>query len=182
MYKYTPPRINKAGLVIPLFLFAAAALSLLFTAAGIGNRMVLQLTAVICLTAGIQITTRYLLCGFTYIISERNAAGDADWDAVGSSYGPETGTLSLSVIRTQWKCSRTLAVMPLSDITDVVNTRAEAVKKHPDIRNYVSFCVNMFPKNAWVVIFEQEGIKTAVSLEPDDTILGYIIKHRRPGV
>lgn len=182
MYKYTPPRTNKTGLVIPLFLFAAAAICLLFSVMGFGNGLSLQLIAVICLTAGIQITTRYRLCSFTYIISERTKTDDMDPDAIGSSYGQDTGTLSLSVIRTQGKYIRTVAVLPLSGIVDVLNTRAEAEKKHIGIKHYYNFCANMFPQTPWIIVYMQDDKITAINLEPDETILGYIIKQRKSDI
>jgi hypothetical protein len=182
MYKYTPPRTNKTGLIIPLFLFAAAAICLLFSAIGLGNRLSLQLIAVICLTAGIQITTRYRLCSFTYIISERTKTDDMDPDTIGSSNGQDIGTISLSVIRTQGKYSRTVAVLPLSGIVDVLNTRAETKKKHTGIKHYYNFCANMYPQTSWIVVFIQDDKKTAINLEPDETILGYIIKQRKSDI
>lgn len=182
MYKYTPPRTNKTGLVIPLFLFAAAAICLLFLAADLGNRLSLQLIAVICLTAGIQITTRYRLYSFTYLISERNKTDNMDPDAIGSSTVQDIGTISLSVIRTRGTYSRTVAVLPLSGIVDVLNTRTEAEKKHTVIKHYYNFCVNMFPQTSWIIIFMQENKKTAINLEPDETILGYIIKQKKSDI
>lgn len=180
MYKYTPPRTNKAGVIIPLFLFAAAAACLLYSVMGLGLRMILQLTSVVCLTAGIQLTTRYRLCSFTYILSERAEIENSDPDAIASFYGQATGTLSLSVVRTQGKYGKTTAVLPLSGIIDVLNTRAEAEKKHTGIKHYYNFCNNMFPRASWIVVYLQDNVKSMICLEPDETILGDLLKSRNP--
>ncbi|MDD4773421.1 MAG: hypothetical protein PHZ09_07425 [Eubacteriales bacterium] len=176
MHRYTPPRINRAGIIIPLFLFGAAAICMFFAVSGLANRLILQLITVICLTAGIQITARYRLCSFTYIIDERPVIRDTDPDAIGAAYGQEFGTPALSVVRTQGKYGRTVAVLPLSGIVDVVNSRAEAEKKHSDIKYHYNYCVNLFPRAQRTVVFVHDDRKAAISLEPDDVILNYLMK------
>ena len=174
MHRYTPPRINKAGIIIPLFLFGAAAICMFFSMSGLANRLILQLITVICLTTGIQITTRYRLCSFTYIIDERPAISDMDPDAIGAAFGQEFGTAALSVVRTQGKYGRTVAVLPLAGIVDVLSSRVDAKKKHNDIMHHYNYCVNMFPRTHRTVIFVQDGRKMAISLEPDNVILYYL--------
>lgn len=176
MYRYTPARINSAGLIIPLFMFAAVAVCLLFSAIGLGYRLVLQLIAVICLVIGIQITTRYRLCVFTYIIGIDSAGEDPD--TVGSSSDRDKTSLSLTVVRTQGNHSRTVAVLPLSDVIAVLKgvSHAQAEKKYGGIKHYYNFCANLFSHGAWLLILKTDDNQVAVLIEPDERILGYLSK------
>ena len=176
MYRYTPQRINNAGLVIPLFMFAAAAVCFLFSATGLGYRPVLQLIAVICLVIGIQITTRYHLCVFTYIIGD--TAGDDDEDTVGLSPDRYKKSLTLTVVRTQGTHSRTVAVLPLSGVIAAERkmSHAEAEKKYGSIKHYYNFCANLFSPGTRLLILMLDDNQTAVLLEPDEYILDYLSK------
>ena len=176
MYRYTPPRINNAGLIIPLFMFAAAAICMLFSAIGLGYRPVLQLIAVICLVIGIQMTTRYRLCVFTYIIGIDSAGEDPDM--VTSSSGQDAGSLSLTVVRTQGSLSRTVAVLPLSGVIAVLKgvSHAEVKKKYGSIKHYYNFCANLFSPGARLLVLMLDDKQTAVLIEPDERILGYLSK------
>jgi hypothetical protein len=161
IYKYTPPRINNAGVVIPLFLFAAAAVCMLFGAAGIGYRLILQLTAVVCAVSGIAINARYRLCTFTYIIETQDSG---DW--------------SLTVVRTRGRHSRTAAVIPLSTVIAAEKgwTHSEAKKKYYEIKQCCNFCANLFARDSWLIVCTLGGDTTSVIIEPDERIIVFLKK------
>ena len=74
MNRYTPPKYNTPTVVICAMLFVCAGVALCFSALGIGYRLVMQLVAVAAMVAGIQLTSRYVLCSYTYQIEKTEDA------------------------------------------------------------------------------------------------------------
>jgi hypothetical protein len=157
-------------------MFSAAAACFIFSAIGLGYRPVLQIIAVICIVIGIQITTRYRLCVFTYIIGIDSAGNDPD--TVGSSPDHVEKSLSLTVVRTQGNHSNTIAVLPLSGViaTEKKISHAQAEKKYGVIKHYYNFCANLFSPDARLLILKYDNNQAGVLIEPDERILGYLNK------
>lgn len=160
MIKYIPPKTNRAGFIVSLLLFTIAAVCFGFSAAGLGYRLVMQLICFCCLIIGIQITTRYVLCSYEYILN----MPDTDVEDISGSIEfvkiqgqKRTTACSLSV-------STAIGLIPRID-------EAEIVKNYGKIERKLNFCNNMFPLNPYYYVFEFNGKKSILVFEPDEYFL-----------
>lgn len=149
---YIPLKKDKSPLVISLILFLCAAVCLTFFAINIGNRVILQLIMAVTAMASVVITTRYTLSGFVYIL---NNSVDLD-----KSPG-------FKVIRTQGMkkinvCNLSLdtavAIIPKIPLKEIKN-------KYGKILRRFNYCVNMFPDESYIYIYEVNGGINIIEIE-----------------
>lgn len=179
MHEYTPPRSNKAGIWLPALMFAGAALCLICSALGIAYRLAWQLTMAVLLICGIQLTTRYLLQTYTYVIrSGAVSTFEDEFNRISEVTG-EADELWLRIVRTQGKKSDTIAGFPLTSVvTTVKGGRGSLDERAQGVRHSFNFCNTLFSKESYTVLVSINGELLSVTLEPDEYILSQLDKSR----
>lgn len=180
--RYTPPVKNGAATVVPLFLFSAAALCVLAAAAGVGYAALSHIIAAACFAAGAEITQRYKLTVYTYIIGEARPE-DGALPAFEAKGGGARSDLTLTIIKTQRRRTSTAAILPLRTIKAVYDKkdkkeRAGELKKygHIHIKSY-NFCVNLFAPDVKYLIYQPDSKSDKVfeiAFEPDEYLLKFL--------
>ncbi len=151
---YRAERKKKTALTLTLLLLAAAVACGVISGLGLGWKSLWQIAMMIALVAVIQITQRYLLSDYEYIL-------DAMEDVL--TYN------RLTVIRTVGQRRTSVFTVPLASLTEVIPYRkAEALKAEfgtPSQR--MDFCPDLFPPESYLLLFETNGEMTAVRLQCD---------------
>jgi len=151
---YLSTRKRKTAAVIAALLFAIAALCGVFSGLGWGWKSVWQILMMAALVAMLQITQRYLLSGYEYLLD------------------PLEDVLiynRLTVVRTVGKRRTSVFTVPLSTLTEVIPYRKiKALREEygaPSQR--MDFCPDLFPPESYLLLFEVNGEMTAVRLQCD---------------
>lgn len=164
MYEYTPKRNIKKAAILAAFTFIIAII--LFLSAGLGHNLLLspaikQLIAVIFAAAGIFITSKYLVMKYVYVLSER-----------------EDGEFDFSVIQVSGSRKCTVALISLSNVEEIKKIEG---KISPDEKKkyaeFYSYCVDIAPENAHLLIAKDGGKQIAIKIQPDEKLIGLIEKY-----
>jgi len=75
MNQYTPPHNPKKAIILSLLCFISASGLLIVGALDVGCRLLMQLAALTAAVAGIQITSRFILSVYTYIVETSEDGG-----------------------------------------------------------------------------------------------------------
>ena len=154
MYVYTPPHNKRQATVISAILFAAAALTFMF-----GNflpmRLIWQVVAIGTLTAGILITSRFVLTEYRYKLNDLAHLHESNQLIVESVQGKNVKTV----------CSLTLE-------TRVGFAKYESLKqieeKYGHISRSFSYSPNLFSESKYAYIFEFNDETNMILLDCDD--------------
>ena len=154
MYEYIPEGKRKGmkGLCMGLFVGAVV----LFFASGIEGMLypsVMQMAAVIILAVAIMLMGRYLLRHYLYRIADDGEGLDFLVDELSRRGRYTVCRLGLSKL---------LSAEPWSD-----ETKPKGSKK---IYNY---CVEMKPRDSWILEFEDGEDRIYVRLSPDEKLIAY---------
>ncbi|MDD6800450.1 MAG: hypothetical protein PUE85_08575 [Firmicutes bacterium] len=157
---YIPERNNRAAVVIISVLFAVAAGC--FVATGfLTPKAVYQICLIVCLTLGIQLTQRYLLTSYEYMLNDENELAEHN---------------DIVVIKKQGKKSTVLCNLSLNYA--VLVSRDASVKelesKYGPIGVRFSFCPDLFPKKPYGLLIGFDGKKAWLKLQCDEKFAGEI--------
>ena len=157
MHYYKPSRENKANIVIPVILILCALIAIVFSQIKASYfPALLQLIAVCCAAAAVQIISRYSLSSFVYEINEEEK--------------------TLEIIRLQSKKRTAVCSVALASVKEIVKKQKDFSVKDKygkDIRA-LNFCVNMFPQNAYYLIVSSDSGKFALQIEANQEFLSLI--------
>jgi len=168
MYRYTPPRTNRKGTVLAGALMLSAVAMILLSRIPLGHAGLNQLLGFALAVAGIQVTTRYCLTVYSYVVE-----GEAqDEEASAQPVGQEVPAV-LRIVRTQGKKSLTVGQFRLEYVRAAEENLSlkEAEAKYGKCARHANFCNSIRPLRTAVVIAEANGERSAMILEPDDVIL-----------
>lgn len=142
---------NTAIIFCVLFFILAAACGVL-SALGIGWRSVWQILLAACLVTVIQITQRYLLSGYEYILDPLDEINVYN---------------RITVIRVQGERRTSVFTVPLTNLTAVERYcgMKKLKAKYGRISAKMNFCPDMRPKESYAMMFEVNGVLTAVRIQ-----------------
>ncbi|MCL2774167.1 MAG: hypothetical protein FWD71_12555 [Oscillospiraceae bacterium] len=151
-YKYIPKKeIKNASIFSGICFFAAAAL--LISSVFISNfRIVYELSAVIFATIGVQVTARFILSGYVYILDQTN----------------------FIILKITGKKSVQMCNISLENSVAVSQRHqkfSEVKVKFGKIPVRKNFCQNMFSAASYVYVFEFDEKKSAVIFEADENFI-----------
>lgn len=137
-----------------LFLIIAIACGS-FSALGFGIKSVWRILMLLALITVIQISQKHLISGYEYIL-------DAKDDILTRN--------RLTVIRVQGQKRFSLFTLSLKNLTAVIRqTKYKNIKKEygkPSAR--MSFCPDISPSEAYILLFEVNGELTTITLQCDE--------------
>ena len=152
MYQYQPKRKNKIASAL-LLTFALVAVILLGLSVTLDSYIgILQLGVVICLSVDVLIFMMYFRRSFIYRIVKYD-----------NSYAPD-----LTVSEVAGKDSIVLCRLSLDNLLSIEKSSQKAKRKLGKHHNY---CVDIAPRDAYILRFEECGEKIAVILSPDEAML-----------
>ena len=162
---YRSERQKKTALVIAVILLLLSAACGVFSGLGLGWKSIWQILMMGGLVAMIQITQRYLLSDYEYILD------------------PLDEILShnrLTVIRTVGQRRTSVYTVPLSSLTEVIpyegTKRLTEAYGRPAAR--MDFCPDLRPSQSYLLLFEDNGELTAVRLQCDGTFAEELKKRK----
>ncbi len=154
MYRYSAKQNIKQAIVLVSLIFAIAAVSLVFSRI-VPASLVLQLVAIAALTIGIQLTTRYILTGYDYFLSDLTMLHESN---------------VLRIEQTGGKNRKVVASLDLG--TFVAFERRESLriiqKKYGNIHRIFNYSPDLFSKSEYIYIFEFNGDLNMLILECSD--------------
>jgi hypothetical protein len=147
IYKYIPPKIIKPAAILSGVCISAAAALLLLSAYVESFKGLYQLSCVIFAVVAIQLTTRYILSGYIFILDDINFI-------VVRAYGKKSAQV----------CNINLQTAEgISDKKSFADVEKE-LGKTTIVRN---FCQNMFADEKYTCVFDFNGKKSAVIFDAD---------------
>ena len=140
--------------VICVILLVITLICGIFSAFDVGIRGVFEMLTFASAIAVIQISQRYVMASLEYILDPHEEIAVYN---------------RLTVIKTVGKKRISLATISLRSLTEVVpyKKQSELVAEYGEISQKINFCMNMFPKESFVLLFEVNDALTAVRLECD---------------
>lgn len=153
MYQYQPERKNKIASAL-LLIFALAAIILLGLSV-IFNAFVgiLQLAAVLCLVVEVALFSKYFRRSYVYRIQSFNKSNDAPDFLVSEISGKDS-----------------IVVCRLS-LENLLSIEKSTSKTRKNLGKYYNYCVDIAPKNAYILRFEENYEKITLIISPDETML-----------
>ena len=171
IYEYEPPRDSKKATGVVVILFSLAAGLFLFTILiNIPFSWVLQLIAIISLTAAIFITTRYLTKSFLYSINQTDG-GSLDLDVLEITNG---GKKHITVCRIGLAGIEESFVINKTDKASLATEENLIKKAKQDRVKIFNYCPDINPVKYSIIIGEECGEKYLIKLTPDDKLCEYL--------
>ena len=161
MYQYQPPRNNRIAslLMLALALLGIVLLSLSVVLSSFVG--LLQLAAVLCLVPEIAIFSKYFKRSYIYRISHTRE-GDAP---------------DLTVSEISGNNSTVVCRLSLDSLISVEKSSRES-RKH--LGKHYNYCVEIAPKNVYILRFFECGENITLILSPDDTMLSILNEYAGP--
>lgn len=159
MFTYKPEIKKKNALYFTFTMFTVTAICLMTGYAGLSYSGLFQIVGLGALTAGIFVTSRYLLSTFRYY---------ADY---------ENGILSLGVEKTQGKKIITAACVALATVISVDKFTSDHLcekkfeSEYGKIKHKFNFCQNLFPRDKICVMLNFNNNPTVLYLEGDNSLI-----------
>ena len=151
---YFSVRKKATAKVICVILLIIASVCGSFSALGFALRFVWRILMLLSLIAVVQISQKHLLSGYEYILDSRDEILLRN---------------RLTIIRVQGKKRISLFTLSLRNMTDVIpQTKYKNLKKeYGKASARISFCPDIFPNEAYVLVFEINGEISFVTLQCD---------------
>jgi len=151
-YKYIPKKeIRSAAVFSGICFFAAAAL--LISSVFISHyKIIYELSAIIFATIGVQITARFILSGYVYILENTN----------------------FIIVKIAGKKSDTMCNISLDDSVSISGKHqkfSDIKSKFGKIAVRKNFCQNMFAADSYICVFEYGRDRGAVVFEADENFI-----------
>ncbi len=164
---YICTRRKSTAKTICILLFISAAIFAVFSALKIGYRGIWEMLLAASGIGIIQISQKYLLAGYEYIL-----------DPEESLYGRNR----MTVIKVQGKKRISLIQLNLKNLTEVIPySKLSVIKdKYGSISEKMSFCADMFPKETYLMLFEINGDLSVVRIQCEKTFAD--ILNQRAGI
>ncbi len=144
-------RRGTAKVVCVLF-FLLALLCGIFSSLEIGWRGIWQILMLASLVAVIQISQRYLLSGYEYILDPADEILKRN---------------RMTIIRTQGKKRFSVLTLNLKNMTAVIPyTKSKNLKEeYGHLSSRMNFCADMFPAESYILLFETNGELSSVRIQ-----------------
>lgn len=133
-------------------LFISATVFAVFSALKIGYRGIWEMLLAASGIGIIQISQKYLLAGYEYILDPEESLSVRN---------------RMTVIKVQGKKRISLIQLNLKNLTEVIPyTKLSVIKEnYGNISEKMSFCADMFPKNTYLMLFEVNGKLSVVRIQ-----------------
>ena len=155
---YRPIRNRKGAKVICVLLFVAAALCAVCSSLEILWKPMWQILMLGCIVAVIEITVRYIMSDYEYIL-------DPDDELL------QHNRITVIYIQGKKRCS--VAEMSLYDLVEIKKHQKFAVYKEKygsNIKKY-NFSSDLFPRLTYDLIFDDNGEHTLIRLQCDENFV-----------
>ena len=161
--KYVSVRKNSAAAFLTATFAVLALSSFAVSTTGWWIRSVFELISLVFIVVAIQISQKHLLSGYEYIL---------DLEHELTLYN------RLTVIRTVGKRRTSLFTVPLSSLSHIIPYKRmrRVEKEYGKIGTKLSFCSDIFPKESYLLVFEDENELTLVRLQCDPAFAEQIEK------
>ena len=170
IYKYAPKKeIKNAAVFSGICLFSAATL-MIIPVFILDFRIIYQLSAVIFATAGVQITSRFIISSYIYILDETNFI----IVKISGRKPTQVCNVSLETAIGISKNLRHLKHSGKSDKSDNLEKKSklpESEYQSGETKIKMNFCQNMFPDKTYTYDFEFNQKKSAVIFEADENFV-----------
>lgn len=126
-------------------------------------KSIFELPVLIFLLAAIQISQKYLFSGYEYILDREDEL---------TSYN------RITIVRTVGKNRTSVFTLPLSAVSGIIpykKTR-KVKKEYGKIDAKISFCPDIFPKESYLLVFENNDKLTLMRIECDSAFADEIEK------
>ncbi len=162
---YHSERKKKSAFLLAMLLLLVAVVCGVFSGLGLGWKSLWQILMMAALVAMIQITQRYLLSGYEYIL-------DPTEDIL--TYN------RLTVIRTVGQRRTSVFTVPLASLTEVIPyCKTERLKEEYGIPSQrMNFCPDLFPHDSYLLLFEDNGDLMVVRLQCDSAFAEELKKRK----
>ena len=147
-YKYIPKKEIKNAAIFSGICFSAAAALLISSVFIPDFKILYELSAVIFATAGVQITARFILSGYVYILDKTD----------------------FIILKITGRKSSQMCNLPLESSIDILKKQknfSDTESKFGKITVRKNFCQNMFSIKSYAYIFEYDEKKSAVIFDAD---------------
>lgn len=150
--KYVSVRKNKASAFLSATFIVLALSFFALSRIDLWDKSIFELLMLIFLLAAIQISQRYLFSGYEYILDREDEL---------------TVYNRLTVIRTVGKRRTALFTVPLSSLSHIIPYKKmrKVKKEYGKIGTKLSFCPDIFPKESYLLVFEDGDQLTLVRIE-----------------
>ena len=161
--KYVSVRKNKASACLVATLIVFALSSFAISRIDLWAKSMFELLMLIFLMAAIQISQRYLFSGYEYILDREDEL---------TSYN------RITVVRTVGKNRTSVFTLPLSSVSYVIPYKKarKIQKEYGRIGAKISFCPDIFPKESYQLVFENNDRLTLTRIECDSAFASEIEK------
>jgi len=157
IYRYIPKKeIKNAAVIAGIFLFATAALWIISVFVR-DFKTVYIFSGIISATAAAQVTTRFIISGYIYILDK------TDFIVVKAN-----GAKSTQV------CNIPLGA--LEGIAEKGKKNAETEKQFGKAQSKINYCQNLFSGRAYCCIFDFDDKKTLIKFEADEKFIAEMKK------
>ena len=171
IYEYSPKKDSKKATGVVVILFSLAAGLFLFTMLlNIPYSWVLQLIAIVALTAAVFIVTRYLAKTFLYSINQ-NDNNSLDLDVLEITNG---GKKQITVCRISIKSITESYQINKTDKDSILTEQALIKKAKKDRVKIFNYCPDINPVQYSIIIGEECGEKYLIKLTPDEKLCEYL--------
>lgn len=161
MYQYQPPRSNRIASLLMLA-FALLAIILLSMSVALSSFVGLfQLGAVLCLVPEIALYSKYFKRSYIYRISlvKENDAPDLTVSEISGNNSTVVCRLSLD---------------------SLISVEKSSKKSRKRLGKHYNYCVEIAPKNVYILRFYECGEHITVILSPDATMLSILNEYASP--
>jgi len=156
-YKYIPKKeIKNAAIFTGMFILTTAALWIIPVFIH-SFKMIYQFSGVITAMIAVQVTTRYIISGYIYLLDKTD----------------------FIIVKANGKKSARMCNINLETaigISEKNKKFAEIEKQFGKIDVRMNFCQNLFSDKAYSYIFDYEGKKTLIKFEGDDNFIAEMKK------
>ncbi len=152
--KYVSVRKNKAAAFLIATFIVLALSSFALSRIDLWDKHIFELLMLIFLLAAIQISQKHLFSGYEYILDREDEL---------------TFYNRITVVRTVGKRRASVFTLPLSSVSNIIpykKTR-KVRKEYGKIGIKMSFCPDLFPKESYLIVFENNDKLTLVRIECD---------------
>jgi len=163
MYSFSPKKTNKIAEGLAIFLFALAAVLLIFPSAfTLPYGGVLQTAGLVFAVAALAVLTRYTFKSFTYTVRERGDGSDS---------------LDLVITERQGKREYAVCRIALSGIEEIIvpdEKNKETLTKKSEGRKIFAYFVEISPKDQCYIYATECGEKLLIKISPDEKLLSIL--------
>ena len=161
IYDFTPKRNIKAPAALSLALFVLAVALFCVAGCGIGPVALLQLVGTVFGAAAIFLLVKFVVLGYIFRVEEK-----------------EDGSADFYVIEASAKKRRTLCLISLCDVKEMIELADGKLKSKPEGCGKVyDFRLELAPRRAFLLVVEDGDGAYAIKLPHDGEMIETVKKH-----